>query len=350
MKQRSPWLLVIILSLVPLLMVLGNSILIPGMPEMQSKMHATKLQVSLLITMFSVPAGIVIPFAGFLSDRIGRKWVIVPSMLLFGIGGLVAGFASWWVAKPYTLVLVGRVIQGIGASGTAPIAMAFLGDLFQGEMRSKALGVNEAGNAFGKVISPILGAAVALIAWFAVFFIFPVLCVPLAAAVWWLVPENNKSEAKTQSVTEYFEIISLCGQTRGTLAERRLSLWCNSTVYIVWSIVLLVRFTRIEIQNGRCAQRTGTGDSTIGTKHDIVYYRRTHQEEKDPHEVVAGQRICCTCRQCPNGDLVDQECLVAGRIDVRKRHRHWTCASVFEHADYLRSQAGKQRCGDKFLR
>jgi MFS transporter, ACDE family, multidrug resistance protein len=214
-KQRSPWLLIIILSLVPLLMVLGNSVLIPGMPEMQSKMHVTKFQVSLLITLFSVPAGIVIPFAGFLSDRIGRKWVIVPSMLLFGIGGVIAGFASWWVAKPYTLVLVGRVIQGIGASGTAPIAMAFLGDLFQGELRSKALGVNEAGNAFGKVISPILGAAVALIAWFAVFFVFPVLCVPLAAAVWWLVPEKKKSKAKTQSVKEYLKSLAAVAKREG---------------------------------------------------------------------------------------------------------------------------------------
>jgi ACDE family multidrug resistance protein len=202
-KQQSPWLTIVILSLVPLLMVLGNSVLIPAMPTMQSQMHVTKVQISLLITLFSVPAGIIIPVAGFLSDRIGRKWVIVPSILIFGIGGVIAGLAAWWMAKPYALVLVGRVIQGIGASGTAPIAMAFLGDLFTGELRSKALGVNEAGNAFGKVISPILGAAVALIVWYAVFFIFPLLCLPLAAAVWWLVPEEKRASGEKQSVREY---------------------------------------------------------------------------------------------------------------------------------------------------
>lgn len=202
MKQRAPWVVIIFLSLVPLLMVLGNSVLIPGLPDMQSKMHVTKFQVSLLITLFSVPAGIVIPFAGFLSDRIGRKWVIVPSILIFGIGGVVAGFASWWIERPYTVVLIGRVIQGIGAAGTAPIAMAFMGDLFSGELRSKALGVNEAGNAFGKVVSPVVGAAVALITWFSVFFIFPALCLPVAAAIWWFVPEK-KTAASKQSVKEY---------------------------------------------------------------------------------------------------------------------------------------------------
>jgi MFS transporter, ACDE family, multidrug resistance protein len=214
-KKQSPWVIVVILSLVPLLMVLGNSVLIPAMPTMQSKMQITKFQVSLLITLFSVPAGIIIPIAGFLSDRIGRKWVIVPSILIFGIGGVIAGLASWWMAKPYPFVLVGRVIQGIGASGTAPIAMAFLGDLFSGELRSKALGVNEAGNAFGKVISPILGAAVALIVWFAVFFIFPVLCLPIAAALWWLVPEKKKSTAEKQSVREYLSNLASIARREG---------------------------------------------------------------------------------------------------------------------------------------
>ncbi len=215
MKKQSPWVVILILSLVPLLMVLGNSVLIPAMPTMQTKMHVSKFQISLLITLFSVPAGIIIPIAGFLSDRIGRKWVIVPSILLFGIGGVIAGLASWWMENPYPVVLLGRVVQGIGASGTAPIAMAFLGDLFSGELRSKALGVNEAGNAFGKVISPILGAAVALIVWYAVFFIFPVLCLPIAAALWWLVPEKRKSTAEKQSVREYLGSLAKIGKREG---------------------------------------------------------------------------------------------------------------------------------------
>jgi MFS transporter, ACDE family, multidrug resistance protein len=195
-KKTSKWPIITVLTMVPLLMVLGNSVLIPGLPEMQSKMHVSKFQVSLLITLFSVPAGIVIPIAGFLSDRFSRKWVVIPSLLLFGIGGIIAGFASWFLKSPYVVVLVGRIIQGIGASGTAPIAMAWIGDLFSGAERSKVLGINEAGNAFGKVISPILGAAIAFIAWFSVFFIFPILCIPVAALLWWIVPEKKQAKSK----------------------------------------------------------------------------------------------------------------------------------------------------------
>ncbi|MCL6442704.1 MAG: MFS transporter [Alicyclobacillus sp.] len=196
-KQIPAWLTIIILTFIPLIMVLGNSVLIPGFPVMQSRMHVTKFQISLLITLFSVPAGLVIPISGFLSDRLSRKWIVVPSLLLFGAGGVLSGIAAWWLPHPYPVVLGGRILQGIGASGTAPIAMAWVGDLFTGSERSKVLGINEAGNAFGKVISPIVGAAVAVISWFAVFFIFPALCLPIASAVWWLLPSAKPREPQT---------------------------------------------------------------------------------------------------------------------------------------------------------
>ncbi|MCL6515593.1 MAG: MFS transporter [Alicyclobacillus sp.] len=195
MKQKAAWVPAILLCLVPWLMVLGNSVLIPGLPEMAERMHVTRLQISLLITLFSLPAGLVIPFAGMLSDRFGRRWVVVPSLLLFGIGGLVAGLAGWWMRHPYGVVLAGRVLQGIGAAGTAPIAMAWIGDLYRGAQRARVLGVNEAGNALGKVMSPIVGSAVGLLAWFAVFFVFPVLCVPLTVLIWRLVPAEREAKS-----------------------------------------------------------------------------------------------------------------------------------------------------------
>lgn len=61
------------LGAVPFIMVLGNSMLIPVLPEMQKQLGITQFQTSLVISMFSIPAGLAIPFAGFLSDRLGRK-------------------------------------------------------------------------------------------------------------------------------------------------------------------------------------------------------------------------------------------------------------------------------------
>lgn len=73
-------------------MVLGNSMLIPVLPAMAGALGLSALHVSLVITLFSVPAGLVIPLAGFLSDRLGRKAVIVPGLLLYGLGGCSPGW------------------------------------------------------------------------------------------------------------------------------------------------------------------------------------------------------------------------------------------------------------------
>lgn len=182
----------IALATVPLIMVLGNSMLIPILPEMQKEIGISKFQASLVITLFSVPAGIIIPLAGFLSDRYSRKVVIVPALILYGIGGVLAGVAAWLMDNPYWVIMAGRVLQGLGAAGTAPIAMALAGDIWKGAARSKSLGLIEASNGLGKVLSPILGTLIAMIVWYAAFFAFPIICVAAAAMVYFFVKEPKK--------------------------------------------------------------------------------------------------------------------------------------------------------------
>ena len=82
-----------LLAAVPFMMVLGNSMLFPVFPRMQAALSLSGLQTSLVVTAFSVPAGLLIPLAGYLSDRYGRKPVMAPALVIFGIGALVAGFS-----------------------------------------------------------------------------------------------------------------------------------------------------------------------------------------------------------------------------------------------------------------
>lgn len=178
------------LATVPFIMVLGNSMLIPVLPKMQSVMNLNKFQTGLLITVFSVPAGLTIPWAGMFSDRAGRKAVMVPALLVYGLGGLIAGAAALLLGeRAYWPIMAGRFIQGVGAGGTYQLAMALTGDIFTTSERAKALGLLEASNGLGKVVSPIAGAAAALIVWFAPFFVYGLLSLPVAAGVWLIVKE-----------------------------------------------------------------------------------------------------------------------------------------------------------------
>src|SRR5690606_30097326 len=202
-----------ILGAVPFIMVLGNSMLIPVFPQLQQAMELTQFQVGLLITLFSAPAALVIPFAGIISDHIGRRPVIALALLVYGAGGLIAGGAAVLLRDPYAVILLGRVVQGIGAGGTYLLAVALAGDLFQGAGRTRVLGILEAANGAGKVASPILGAAVALAAWWAPFFVYGVLAIPAALLVWFFVEEPAVPEAR--GLAEYARALGRIFRRRG---------------------------------------------------------------------------------------------------------------------------------------
>ncbi|MFC0272546.1 MFS transporter [Metabacillus herbersteinensis] len=196
MEEKQGRVAMIAITFIPLVMVLGNSMLVPVLPTMKSKLDLSQFQVSLIITMFSLSAGLIIPLVGYLSDRFGRKWIIVGSLVIYGIGGIISGLSAWLMENSYIMILIGRIVQGIGAAGTAPIAMALIGDLYSGEQESKALGIIESSNGAGKILSPIIGSVIALITWYAVFFTFPILCFATAIFIWFSVKEKKKMEGK----------------------------------------------------------------------------------------------------------------------------------------------------------
>src|SRR5690606_3164927 len=112
------------------------------LPEIEKKLGISSFQVSMIITVYSVVAILLIPIAGYLSDRYGRKRIIVPSLIIAGIGGLVAGLASWHMDQPYGIIIIGRLLQGIGAACAFPIVLPLIGDLFQRDSEvSEGLGV-----------------------------------------------------------------------------------------------------------------------------------------------------------------------------------------------------------------
>jgi len=178
--------------------------LIPILPTMKSELNISQFQSSLVITAFSISAAITIPLLGYFSDRFSRKAVIIPSLILYGAGGLIAGSASAWFSNAYAWILAGRIMQGIGAAGTAPIAMALTGDLFKGGEQSKVLGLVEASNGFGKVISPILGSLLALFIWYMAFFAFPIFCTISILLTIFFVKEK-KSHKTSPKLSKYIK-------------------------------------------------------------------------------------------------------------------------------------------------
>lgn len=197
LTKNQERLAILALASVPLIMTLGNSMLIPILPLLEKKLSISKLQSSYIITVYSIVTIVFIPLSGYLSDRFGRKKIIVPALILTGVGGLISGLAAWKMENPFALVLVGRILQGIGASGAMPVVIPLVGDMFEEEEKASAtLGVIETSNTIGKVLSPILGSALTAILWFLPFLSIPVLAaISLALIIFFIPRKKGKMEA-----------------------------------------------------------------------------------------------------------------------------------------------------------
>ncbi|MCM3161299.1 MFS transporter [Metabacillus litoralis] len=222
------------LSSVPLVMTLGNSMLIPVLPLISKKLNISAFQVSLIITVYSIVAIILIPIAGYLSDRFGRKIVMVPCLIIAGVGGAVSGWASWKIEDPYIWILIGRVLQGIGSAGAAPVVMPLVGDMFKSDEEiSAGLGLTETANTAGKVLSPIIGAALAAFLWFLPFWFIPFFSLVSVLLVAFLVKVPKTKDKEVQTVKEFAHCV------KGIFAENGKWLFA---IFAVGCIIMFVLF------------------------------------------------------------------------------------------------------------
>jgi MFS family permease len=152
--------------------VIGVAILSPAFPEIKKALALTDFQVAMLITAFTLPGIFLSPLMGVLADRFGRRVVLVPSLLLFGLSGFACAFVD------YETMVVLRFLQGVGGSALTSLAVTLIGDFYNGLERTKMLGYNASLLSVGLAIYPLLGGFLAEIDWRLVFCIF-IVAVPI---------------------------------------------------------------------------------------------------------------------------------------------------------------------------
>nr|WP_274382351.1 MFS transporter [Paenibacillus paridis] len=197
------------LASIPLIMTLANSMLIPVLPLMQKKLNISSVQSSLIITVYAAVSILCIPIAGYLSDRYGRKIIIIIGLSIAAIGGLVSGLAAWLMDNHvYATILAGRFIQGVGAAGAFPIVLPLVGDMFDSEEEvSSGLGMIETSNTFGKVLSPVAGSALALVIWFLPLAVIPLISLISILGVLFLVKAPKQKKKQDNSLKSFFQSI-----------------------------------------------------------------------------------------------------------------------------------------------
>jgi MFS transporter, DHA1 family, multidrug resistance protein len=141
-----------ILFLVMFLVYIGFGIIIPVLPFYAEKIGATPTQLGLLMAVYSFMQLLFAPMWGRISDRIGRK----PVMLL-GVSGLAISFFLMAISTKLWMLFAARIIGGFLSAANMPTTQAYAADITDSENRGKGMGVIGAAIGLGFVFGPAIG-------------------------------------------------------------------------------------------------------------------------------------------------------------------------------------------------
>ncbi len=145
-----------ILTFVLFVVMLGYGIIIPIFPFYIESMGAGGTELGLLVASYAVMRLIFGPIWGGLSDRVGRK-----PILLVGILGYVITMVWFGLATQLWMLFAARILSGILSSATAPTTMAYIGDSTPEDERGGGMGLLGAAGGIGTIIGPAVGGFLA---------------------------------------------------------------------------------------------------------------------------------------------------------------------------------------------
>jgi EmrB/QacA subfamily drug resistance transporter len=151
-------------SLGMLLAATNSGTLIIALPDLERSLHTSLLALVWVILAYLIAATVLVLMAGRLSDLFGRKRAYVGGFLVFALASLGAGFSG-----NATVLILWRVLQGIGSAFLFANAAALVTDAFPKEELGLAMGANTMVAAIGLVLGPVLGGALVAISWHWVF-------------------------------------------------------------------------------------------------------------------------------------------------------------------------------------
>lgn len=155
-RERLLW----VLSAATFLIFFQAYMVAPLIPRLAVAFEVSEQGIGLIVPAYMIPYGIATLFYGLLSDRLGRRRILLTSLLAFA--ALTTLTAT---ARSASELIVWRLLTGLGASGVVPLGLALIGDLFPYERRGRPLGWlfgamaggMAFGSTFGALLEPLAG-------------------------------------------------------------------------------------------------------------------------------------------------------------------------------------------------
>jgi DHA2 family multidrug resistance protein len=148
----NPWLIAMSVILPTFMEVLDVSIANVALDHIAGSLSASYDQATWVLTSYLIANAIVLPTTGWLGQRFGRKRVLEICLLTFTVASFLCGLAT-----NLPMLLLMRILQGLGGGALQPISMSILMESFPKEKQGQALGLYGFGVVFAPIIGPILG-------------------------------------------------------------------------------------------------------------------------------------------------------------------------------------------------
>jgi DHA1 family bicyclomycin/chloramphenicol resistance-like MFS transporter len=133
---------------------LATNIILPAFPRIGADLGVSSQELGLTLSSFFVAFAFGQLLVGPLSDRFGRKWLVLVGLAVFVAGSVLCALAG---TLPF--LILGRVIQALGACAASVLSRAIARDLFDGEALARALALTMIAMAAAPGFSPLLGSA-----------------------------------------------------------------------------------------------------------------------------------------------------------------------------------------------
>jgi MFS transporter, DHA1 family, multidrug resistance protein len=191
---------ILILSFTLLVVMLGYGMIQPIIPFLITKLGASGSDLGVLSAVYAAMQLVFAPLWGTLSDRIGRKPVLLIGVLGYAIAMFIFGLAT-----QFWMLFVARTFSGVLSSATMPTAMAYITDNLPEEKRGGAMGQLGAATGMGVVLGPLLGGFLSVDSLSLPFFVGSGLALLSLILVFVLLPESHPAQAAGIAVqTENF--------------------------------------------------------------------------------------------------------------------------------------------------
>lgn len=206
---------------------ISTLILLSALPAIRAEFGATTAATQAVISVFLFVFAIGIPLAGPLSDRYGRR-----PMLLGGIAVYFVGSALAYVAPTLELVIIARAIQAAGSAATTTVSRAILGDIYSDWRLARALATLTLVMMMGTAIAPWLGGVLTeRFEWHAPFLLLLVASGVIAAVAWRALPETRMAHAGVMS-------LGSVGRASIGVLKNRAFLGCALDAAIIYALYL----------------------------------------------------------------------------------------------------------------